>query len=466
MPKNRSVRIKWFILIVVLAMAAAVGGLWLQGNKPDSHEPNIILVILDTTRADALTCYGNVRKITPAIDRIAEEGVLFDQAISSSSWTLPAIASILTGVNPSIHGAFGKNLILIRCREDVPHGTTHLRNAGFRTKAFVNAPFLHPDLGLNVGFEDYDFYVSTNQEVRRADKTIDLALAYFKNHSQEKNFTLIHLFDPHLDYDPPHPWLTKFTHQSSVPPSSLSMHHIQSMIASGNTRPTESDLRYIQSVYHAEVAFVDAQIKRLIDGLKKMKMWDRTTLIITADHGEEFWDHNGFEHGHTMYDELIRIPLIVRLPKHMTVVRHRVKTQVRALDLMPTIFELAGLKPLAEFDGESLLNLMLTSAETKNRPILSEGTLYGVDKLSWRVGSHKYIHDLGGQGDELYHVSLDPGETHNLIEQKPDLARQLRTQLLDFRSRLEQRTSSLMETQEVNMKSHLLDAIRSTGYIR
>jgi len=325
-----------------------------------------------------------------------------------------------------------------------------------------------PMVGVDRGFDLFDHRYSYTWDARRADETIDTALEFLRKHSTKSSFVLIHLFDPHLDYDPPGPYQSRYTQGGRREPACpLTFDDCLDLRREGGARPPKkNDIDYVRGVYLGEVGFMDEQIGRLAAELGTLGMYDRTTLVIVADHGEEFWDHGGFEHGHTLYDELVRIPLIIKFPAGtVDAATSVVHSQVRMIDIMPTIFDLHDISAPETFVGESLIPVV-EGGPAGNRVALSEGLLYGKRKLAWRTDRYKYIHYLEGEGGELYDWRDDPGEIVNLARKRPDLVRKYRADLLDFYLELSARARNMSEPQPVDMSPKRIQELRSLGYIR
>ncbi|MFT7667405.1 MAG: arylsulfatase A-like enzyme [Planctomycetota bacterium] len=415
-------------------------------REPTGEEKLVVVVIVDTLRQDALGCYGNETAQTPRIDQIAAEGVRFDQAISASGWTLPSVASILTGTWPSMHKALGKASRLTPITNDLPVAAEVFRKAGYGTLGFANAAFLSPLLGLDRGFDLFDHRHAYNQEIRRADATVDDALLAISERPAEDLFLLVHLFDAHLDYDPPDGYIKPFVGARRDPAPPLSMAECMGL-REDKASPSAANLEYIRGLYQGEVAFVDRAIGRLVDGLTELNRWDKTTLVLTSDHGEEFWDHGGFEHGHTLYDELVRVPLIVRTPQSSGNSTHSTERMVRTIDIMPTLFELSGVKSPASFEGKSLTG-SLQEGGTPHRvlPAFSQGTLYGAEKLSWRTERYSLILDQAQKGPdavELYDIQKDPLQLQNIASQEPQVAQELSAALGRFLNKMLARAKTI-----------------------
>ncbi len=388
----------------------------------------MVLVLVDTLRRDSLSCYGGERP-TPALDALAARGVRFEQAISSSGWTLPAAASILTGVAPPVHQARGKKSRLTPISPDVPTGAELLAASGVRTLAFTNAAFVNPLLGLTRGFEFESHRHAYNQDIRRADETIDAALVELARDDGRPTFCLIHLFDPHLDYDPPGEFARRYTEGLVNAERPLGWEQCSTVLPGQRESVSPEHVARVRAAYDAEVAFVDAEIGRFVAELERRGARERTTILVSADHGEEFWEHGAFEHGHSLYDELVRVPLILATgedPARASVVY----APVRTLDLMPTIFALFGLPPSPTFEGQSLLPIR--AEDRAARPLVLDSTLYGHDKVALRTERHKLILDRDPRAEhplELYDWIADPLERHDLASSEPALAARLRTEL-------------------------------------
>jgi arylsulfatase A-like enzyme len=418
-------------------------------------------------RWDALGQNGNPHHPTPRIDALASEGIVFRQAISTSGWTLPSVASMLTGTWPLIHGGLGKTTTLSAIRDEVPTVAELLQAEGFNTIAFTNAAFLSPQLGIDRGFDLFDHRNAYNRDIRRADETVSGALEQLRRHRDEPNFMLIHLYDPHLDYDPPAEYASRFTGGRTKPAPPVKGAICRKMAEEGGGRPAQAVIDYIGGVYLGEVAFVDSQIGRLIDSLKEMGLYDRSTLIITADHGEEFWEHGGFEHGHTLYDELIHVPLVIKFPEHNRIEAASIDSQVRLLDIMPTVFDLLGLEQPESFAGVSLMP-MIRGDERGDRIAYAESTLYGMDKIIWRTERYKFIYDFDPEAAgkaELYDWVSDPEELHNLIDSHPEIVERLENELKAFARELTARARSMSQLKPVSLGPEQLESLKSLGYV-
>ena len=372
--------------------------------QADAGDPplSVLLISMDTTRADHLGCYGHPAKATPNIDRVARQGTLFEQCYSVAPITLPSHSSMFTSTLPFVHGVRDNGVY--RLRPENLTITEVLKENGFATAGVVGAFVLDRAFGLSQGFDDYSDVRRVDvggseraTRIREANQVTDHALEALRKIGEQRFFLFVHYFDPHERYEPPPPWAGKFN-----------------------------------DPYLEEIAFVDEQIGRLLAGLDELKLTERTLVIITGDHGEGRGDHDESTHGYFVYDSTLRVPLIMRAPRRIPPGR-RVGEQVRLIDLAPTILDLVGGGELPHAQGSSLVGLLRGDAESKQtpRPVYSE-TLFPRTYLkfsqlrSLRAEGWKYIH---ADPPELYNVAADPRETRNLADEQPDRVRDMREAL-------------------------------------
>jgi arylsulfatase A-like enzyme len=354
----------------------------------------IVLVSIDTLRADHLGCYGAEDAETPHIDALAAAGVRFDTAISPAPITLPSHASLLTGRDPPGHGV--RNNGVFRLADDVPTVAEPFAAAGFATAGFVSAFVLDARFGLARGFDVYDAELGMMKRSRdhavperRGDHTVDAALAWLAD-APDRFFLWVHLYDPHAAYEPPEPFRQRFA-----------------------TRP-----------YAGEIAFADAQVGRLRAAIDER--WPGGTLWwLTSDHGEALGEHQEKTHTLGVYESTQRVPLIVAGPG---VPQGAVRTDVVALaDVAPTLLEQAGLDPLAGAEGASLVATLQDGAPSGRRAAWVETLSTQLDMglsplLGVRTAAHKYIR---APEPELYDLRSDPGELDNRAAREPALAAEL-----------------------------------------
>jgi len=403
----------------------------LAARRPAPAELNVVLVTLDTLRADRLGCYGFRGVETPTIDAVAAEGVLFEQATATAPMTLPSHASIFTGLIPPNHGVRDNGGFFVE--EEATTLAERLKDAGWTTGAFVGAWVLDSRWGLGQGFDHYSdrFDLSKYKVVnlgtvqKKGDEVMDLALAWLEGVKAKKFFAWVHLYDPHTPYEPPEPFLSRYRGQK----------------------------------YVGEVAYTDQVVGRLVSWLKGAQVWDRTLLVLLADHGESLGQHGENAHTFFVYDATQHVPLVVRTPWGD---RGRSRAQVSTVDVMPTVLDLVGLAPQREIDGRSLARLVLHPAADSPGAAYAETYFprfhYGWQHLrALRDGKWKYIE---APTPELYDVQQDPGETRNVYEANSRRAEDLRLRLERMAGRGVQAAPD-----EASLDPETLQRLAALGYV-
>ena len=380
---------------LTVALAAVSAGCVRSGARFASPPIGLVVITLDTTRADRLSPYGYANVSLPHLERIAREGVIFEQATSVAPLTLPAHTSLFTGLLPPNHG--------VRDNSDHALADAHTTLAdtllarGFRTSAAVASIVLGPDRGLQQGFEQYHAVPDESRETpgghqRRADAVMNDAIRWLDTVGDSRFFLWTHLYDPHRPYDPPEPYATTYGH----------------------------------NLYVGEIAFADAQIGRLLQALDERKLLDRTVVVVAGDHGESLGGHGERDHGIFIYEDVVRVPLIVRAPALRPA---RIDEIVRLTDVMPTVLELLDVPPPAG-DGVSLVDLMNGRARDLNLEAYSE-SMYP-QRLGWsplralRAGQFKLI---DAPRPELYDLYDDSVEEKNLYDDRRALAETMTARL-------------------------------------
>ncbi len=396
-----------------------------SGFKPSSDHKvkHVILITIDTLRADALSSYGGTVTSTPNIDSLAKDGTLFKNAYSAAPWTLPSFSSIMTGVSPTVHKTFAFDSVLPDKFKTIAE---YLRDSGYYTAAIGDNFYLHPEFNMDQGFLEYNFYPrrqmvvdsfgatlikksfpNTMNPYASTDQLTDLAIDWIGKNRDSDFFLWVHYYDPHIPYSPPREYISK----SAVPDDSIGYQlWSASAIRDGHFAPSASQREWIKELYDAEVRYVDASLGRLLEAFKEESLYKSSLIILTSDHGEEFWEHDGFEHGHTLYNELLHVPLIVKLPgKHSARV---VEDEVTTQSLMPTVLDMTRIRnESGHATAESLSPLLAENPSSfAEEPLVSTGLLYYENREGVIFRGSKYIESLvTGQG-ELYDLRTDPGE--------------------------------------------------------
>ncbi len=408
--------------IVLLLLGLGLGGC---GSGP--APPSILLISVDTLRADHLSCYGYPRP-TPAIDSLARRGVLYENAHAPAPWTLPSHMSLLTGRYPSSHGVVDAERSL---PESVPQLQEALQRRGYHTAGFGAHVYLGARYGFERGFHHYELVTYRNDPAgqRRGDRVVEKALGWLERRAGDPRpfFLFVHLFDPHWTYAAPAPWLGTYSgdYQGRMDGTLPAVTYFVE-------RPIPDDaLQQVIALYDEEVAWTDALIGRLLEAVEGLD--DPPLIALVADHGEEFKEHGSMGHAVTLYAEQSHVPLIVADPAGDGGGSRRVAEPVRTIDLVPTLAERAGVErddPLWEaLDGVPL------DAADPALPVVIETTRWGPQREAVLVDGHKAIsparyHWLGHwkEGGELvrepiahfqreaalYDLDADPGESRPL----------------------------------------------------
>ena len=410
----------------IVAAGVVVFGvvLWLRNSPTPARAPirNVVLISLDTTRADHLGCYGHTGSTTPHIDAVAAEGVLFENVVAPVPLTLPSHVSMLTGTSPPYHGVHDN--LSMALRPDVQTLAEVLGNEGFATAAVVGGLVLHRIYGLDRGFDSYRDGFSGASE-RPGNDTSRLAIEWLDERDDDRFFLFLHYYDPHFEYTPPEPFASRFP----------------------------------DDPYAGEIAFTDDCVGQVIARLKALGLYDSTLIVIVGDHGEMLLEHGEPAHGYFVYRSALAVPMILRGPG--LPVSRRVQSIAGIVDVTPTICSLLGVDPPSPQHGIDLSRLLdddrhpggeryLYCESTTPMKYLANG-LWGLVGERW-----KYIQTTR---PELYDMRADPGEQHNLFREYPDISETLR-------DRLELRLASEVGVGiEADLDDETLARLRSLGYV-
>ena len=419
------------ISIVLGVLCLAGIGIYVTLAKNRHHEiKHIVLISMDTTRADHLGCYGYPKKTTPNIDAFAQTATRFEHVVSPVPITLPAHSSMLTGTIPPFHGVHNNigyqlapaNLTLAEL----------LKQNGFKTGAIVSAFVLDKQFGLSQGFDTYDGSFESAPDhgmgaERSGDESTQVALDWLDKNSEGKSFLFLHYYDAHAKYEPPEPFASEFA----------------------------------DDPYAGEIAFVDHCIGQVIQKLKDLNLYDSTLLIVTGDHGEMLGEHGEAEHSYFIYESAIKVPLIIRLPGQKKI--GTIAQPVGLVDIVPTVCSLLDIDLPVPVQGRDI-SLFLAG----NIPDSYDRTLYSESIVPIRLGASSLMSISTGQWKyiqaprpELYDVFADPAEAHNLVAKEPQRARILEDQL---RQTMEQSVRTDMDS-SLSLDAESIRRLESLGYV-
>ncbi|MFZ0563390.1 MAG: sulfatase-like hydrolase/transferase [Terriglobales bacterium] len=418
-----------------------------HGIAATQAPPNIILITLDTTRADRMGFLGSKRGLTPNLDALARQSVVFERAYAQAPLTSVSHATILTGTYPQYHLVVDYPLVLAK---DLPYAPEILRAHGYQTAAFLGSLALDPNggaPGFDRAFDTYDanFHLEDlhtkdryHSVQRRGDEVVAHALAWLDGHSKTPFFLWVHLFDAHDPYDPPEPYKT----------------------------------RYAKELYDGGIAYEDAAVGKLLRQLKARGLYDGAVMAVMADHGESLGAHGEDMHGIFVYDETIQVPLVIKLPKQASA-GTRIANRVELVDVLPTLLQTAGIAAPAEVQGQSMLGLMTAQEGTKeagdvaqiwrDRPAYAQADYahlaYGWSALqSWRTGKYLYVQ---APRRELYDEAGDPKAEHNLASSSAAVADTLGSQLEAFR----QKTTGTRQAPTADLDPARQRQLAALGYV-
>lgn len=424
------------VVLILLVAAAIVSSLWFFGGSGAAGRPNLLLITLDTTRADRLGCYGYGPALTPALDHLSRTGVTFDQAIANAPLTLPSHATMLTGLLPPEHGlrvnGYGRLPGEVRTLARIAG------EADYQTGAFVAAFVLDKKHGLNDGFDVYDDDLSGAYEVHAEDTlceyragnlVVDRALSWLGQRDERPFFCWVHLYDPHQPY---------------------------------HTHDALAGTRFAgQGSYDSEIAFADVQVKRLLSFLQQEQLLANTLVVAVGDHGESLGEHGEDAHGYMLYESTLHVPMIFSMPGRIPQGR-RVGALVSLVDLFPTLVSFLDLESEVEPTGRSLV-AALSGNDVDSSPVYSETyqpfTSFGWSPLcSLTTPEWKYIRS--SSVPRVFDRAADRGELRSLASVNAEKREELAQQLGEFEASLSVRSATAIELDDESKKR-----LEALGYV-
>jgi len=427
------------------------------GKRQHAKKPNIILITLDTTRADRLGCYGYRRQTSPNIDKLAEESVLYTRAIAPSSWTLPSHASLFTGKFTSSHGARydpdgpllltnairgPKSWDAYRARGLAQNEVTLaevLKETGYTTAAVVGGPWMKRVFGLNKGFDYYNDSQISTVNGRLANQVTASALNWLKRTREKEFFLFLNYFDPHGPYNPPEGFALRFLPKNT------------------NFAGRKPILAETNALYDAEILYMDHYIGQLLQKLRAENLYDNSLIIVTSDHGELFGEHGKFGHGNYLYQEELHVPLFIKYPTG-EVLPKRTDLRLQLTDILPMICERVGITIPENIQG--------TSPSQIKHPIIAE--TYPLPHFtkdgSWQSifeGDFKFIRNSKDQ-HMLFNLKNDPEENVNIIGQDSKRTERMMTQLKQYLAKLPKPGPAVPAGEPDDQTK---EALKSLGYV-
>ena len=453
-----------------------------SAEAPASPEkPSVVLIVVDTLRADALTEPRNGQMLMPKLVRLASESIWYTRATSQSSWTKPAMVSVLTSLYPEVHNVqYGVHTKLTSADggevdvlpESLPAMATWFRKAGYNTAAVQANANLKGEFGFSQGFDSYTFTPYPEFRGRDVtDRAIDAALK-----ADSPCFLYVHYMDPHHPYDPPEPYRREFSAEDTVSEEDLRLlgmyedYYLDKVLSDVGIQ-SERKLaglsphgrQHVRSLYDGEVRYTDDEVARLIHAVREHD--PRTIIIVTADHGEEFWEHGSVGHGKTVYEELIHVPLVLSVPGLPAA---RVDQPVETIDVLPTLAALAGLDAGAGWQGRNLRDYLGGESST-TRPVYSSTRTAlreaNVHLQSVTVWPNKLIVDNARGTQRLYDLSKDAQEEEDASKNSPDIVRTLRAHIDHQNMQAGEHPLSGAAQERMSLDSETIEQMQAIGYI-
>lgn len=383
--------ISFLILIIISIYFSSISGFFINKEKNAiCKDCNVVFITIDALRADHLGCYGYSSNTSPNIDKLENESILFENAFSQSSWTLPCMTTVFTSIYPYLYEDVNKEeyLLLSKSVNTFPE---ILKENGYLTAGFVDACYMNSYFGFNKGFDIYDDRSCTNIDFLGIKNIENNVFEFLNKNKQSKFFLYLHILEVH-------------------------------------------DAKNV-SEYDKNILYEDEGISIILNKLKELNLAQKTIIIITADHGQEIFDHGNFGHGYTLYDEVIHVPLIIKIP----FINHKIiENQVGSIDIAPTILDLLNISIPEQFQGNSFVPLIM-GYEKENETVYSKlQTL-----ISLRRNDFKFIYDTKTNYSELYYLRNDPKEKINLAEENSSITKELKNELMEWLKSVKEKASNL-----------------------
>lgn len=446
-----------FVVVLIFALYFYFGRNYFLSKKPSKSQGyNLLLITIDTLRADRLGCYGFEKNTSPSIDKFSEESLLFENAVVQTPFTGPSHSSIFTGKYLANHGVLSNGYILT---DDNVALAEVLKKNGYTTGAFIASYVLKKDYNYNQGF---DVYSGGEVSERRADEVTNDLLQWIEKNKKEKFFAWAHFYDAHCPYFPPEEFRDRFRGQYKG--------DFDTDKKCGKTQYNKielsgDDVEYVKSMYEAEIAYVDSNMKQIFEALAEWGLKENTVIVITSDHGESLYEKGLFGHNLCLYDYEIKIPLIIHYPGMKRRGEREVK-QVQSVSIMPTLLDMLNIDFPEKIDGKSFYSLFTENKGGDDIAYSRIALETDIDKLpeySLRTDKWKLIADENGNR-ELFDILTDPGESVNLSED---------TEVITETAKLSESIKAIIRKEKEqtskkvqNMSDKTISDLKTLGYIR
>ncbi len=451
-------RIKKLEAAIILLFAGIFSTSCNQKTGVPKDPPNILVLLVDSLRADRLHDYGYSRNTNPFLSEFGKKGVRFTRAYSHSSQTKLSVASLFTGLIPPLHKVRQvatpseenpKNILSDVLSDDMLTIAEVLNEEGYSTAAFITNPHLRPFLGFSQGFKDYRYFPPS---MYRAEAINEEVIQWLTEQPKRPFFLYIHYMDVHLPYNPPSGYKFLYTEKKGMNPIHQNGPYRKEI--------TDDQIAYTEALYDAQINYWDDCFQSLIERMEKKEELKNTLIIILADHGEEFYDHGGFGHGFTLYEEELLVPLYIILEGYVPADRIQ-SSPAQLIDIFPTLCH------FSKIEGVDTLiqGIDLFASERKKKlsgRMHYAETCYGQDPRSIQTDSHKLIFQSRSNDFQFFNLQDDPREKTNLYREDNPQANRLKAslfQLMDF-------GNNRSESETKTLDPETIKALKSLGYIK
>jgi arylsulfatase len=447
-------------------------------------KPSIIIVTIDALRADHLSCYGYTKIETGNIDKIAKDGYLFTNAYAVTSWTTPSMMSMLTGKYPDVHRC-------IDYSHRVPDGIMSipqiLKSYGYRTEAIIANMNLSPRFGFSRGFHRYiqygDIqYLSLFKDTRLSNlfqrfqslflgglhlvkdstfwATEKMKRSIISN-KEESLFLWVHYMDPHAPYEPP----IEYIPDAYEPSEDTIVYLKENPVVYGGKSYDRSDKNSILNLYDGEILYVDDKLGEVIDLLKDNELYNKSLIIITADHGEAFWEHNLRDHGKTLYNEMLKIPFIMKFPEGYNYSNRKViDTPISLIDIPGTLLDFLGIDTIEQYSDRSIIDI-LQEDEPVDNDIFHEVLMDNPEAMKIQNKKFSLIYDAKSGREEFYHIAKDPYELEDASDDFPEEKEEMFERLSEWVRSIQKEREIYGEGEITGLDKKTLEEMRGLGYI-
>jgi arylsulfatase A-like enzyme len=447
--------VKWLSIGFIILLFLLNLGVFIDEKLDIPESPNVIFIVIDTFRTDHLSCYGYQNNTSPNIDEFSSRATLFKNAFAPAPWTTPSVASLLTSQYPAVLGYRGKPVVL---KDKFLTLAEIFHENNYKTKGIVSHDYISATLGFDQGFDSYDEDNAKGHGYISSPLITEKAISFLTKNSNNNFFLFLHYFDPHFDYI----LHKEYNYYPDYKGPIYSGQNIKSLLENAPYMSKE-DLKYIRALYDSEIRFTDEYLGKLFEKLKEMQLFDNTLIILTADHGEEFSERGDYwiGHGKKLYQELIHVPLIIKLPEQNK--GKVIREYVGLIDLTTTAVHLSGLEIPLNYNHDGEVIDFKNKMNRNDKFIFSETESHlKLKSVIWN--GWKLIHGLEMNQFQLYNLENDPGECNNVFDTNEQIRTELMSHLGRWNNHIKLRTSDI-KFQKPEFSEEQKARLKALGYL-